>query len=151
MTTENSTTPTQAATLAEKELWTRFLGMTIKRTMSLGPTVEVYTPNDLVADPGSYGLIDSFSLSVARSIAESEQPELDLGMWISDLEGYVHWLKQIHSDFQKFKSLSLVFPPQPDFRTTTPEHYKAWERAANAADENPRYTLPASLAVQEAE
>lgn len=147
----NTTTETSAATLSEKELWATFLSLTITKRISVSPfqgvTVENYKPVDNVIDCGSYGLTDDLADSLAADLAIREAPDEALDFWIEDLENYVDGLKLVQEHFRALKRLALVMPPEPatDLWETDPAAYKAWEDAANEAEERARYRAPVAF------
>ncbi len=139
--TTNIMTQASIATLTEKELWHHYLPLTITQTMSFGPTVERFIPDHDLRDPGSYGLIESLSETLADDVAESDTPEETIDLWIVDLESYVNNLKLIRDTFSKLKQVSIIMPADHAIDATEDE-IREWERAANAAEENPRYRPP---------
>lgn len=145
MTTENSTTMAPAATISEKELWAAFLPLTITKNVSVSPfgdlEVENFVPAHHVVDYGNYGSTEELADRLADEVADSEDPDETLGCWIEDLENYLNGLKTVHEHFRTLKRMALVMPPEPEANLwqTDPVAYKAWEDAANKAEENPRY------------
>lgn len=142
MSNENNTTQAPAATLTERELWAHYLPLTIIQTMSFGPTVERFVPDQQLRDPGGYGLTENLADALADDVEESDTPEEALDLWIVDLESYVHGLKLVRDSFHRLKQVSQIVPPDhaPD---ATYEEIREWERVANEADEDPRYRPPA--------
>lgn len=141
MTIENNTNCEHGATLTEKQLWERYLPLTITQTMSFGPTVERFIPNDTLRDAGRYGLMASLADTLADEVASSDSPEEQLELWIVDLENYVHGLKLVRDTFTKLKQISLIFTADHAIDATEDE-IREWERAANAAEDDPRYLPP---------
>lgn len=141
MTTENSMTLAPAATLTERELWARYLPLTITQTMNFGPTVERFVPDNQLRDPGSFGLIEDLGDALANNVEESETPEETLDLWIDDLESYVNGLKIVRDSFRRLKKVNQIVPPDHALDATEDE-IREWERAAIKADETPRYREP---------
>lgn len=141
MTTENSMTLAPAATLTERELWARYLPLTITQTMNFGPTIERFVPDHQLRDPGSFGLIEDLGDTLADNVEESETPEETLDLWIVDLESYVNGLKIVRDCFRRLKQVSQIVPTDHALDATE-EGIREWERAAIEADENPRYREP---------
>lgn len=145
MTNENNTDTADTATISEKELWAAFLPLTITKSVTVSPfndlTVENFVPAHLVTDYGNYGSTEDLADRLADELADSEDPDEALGCWIEDLENYVNGLKVVQENFRALKRMALVMPPEPepDLWKTDPVAYKAWEQAANRAEENPRY------------
>ncbi|SIP96610.1 hypothetical protein SAMN05880582_101196 [Rhizobium sp. RU20A] len=108
MTNEVYTSTEPAATLSEKELWALFVSHTMKSIFSMGPTVELYRPNDLIRDPGTYGGLARYSEEVADGLAEVEEPLAELQMRIEETRDYLANLQRVHDDFVRLKSSLLV-------------------------------------------
>ena len=148
MTTENTMARASAATISEKELWAAFFPLTITKSVSISPfnglTVENFIPANHVVDYGNYGSTEELADRLADEVADSENPHETLECWIEDLENYVSGLKLVQDHFRALKRMALVMPPEPepDLWKTDPAAYKAWEDAANKAEENPRYYAP---------
>lgn len=142
MKTEDTTAQASAATITEKELWALFLQTPIRQLSisRLGVVAQDYTPEDHLADPGIYGEIDGISHLVAESLQDDEHPGESLGNLITDLENYILILKRVSGDFESFKAVCLAEPEEAD--ASDAAAYKAWERAMQEAEENPRYRLP---------
>lgn len=142
---ENTTTQAPAATISEKELWAAFLPLTITKSVTVRPfkgvAVENFVPVHHVIDCGNYGYTEDLADRLADELADSEDPDETLECWIEDLESYVNGLKMVQEHFRSLKSMALVMPPEPepDLWRTDPAAYRAWEDAANKAEENPRY------------
>lgn len=104
-----TTITASAATLTEKELWALFVTHTMKSTFSMGPTVELYRPDDLVRDPGTYGGVAQYSADVADGIEQVDEPLGELAMRIEETAEYLANLKRVHDDFARLKeSLRIV-------------------------------------------
>ncbi len=106
--TTNTTTTAPAATISEKELWALFVTHTMKSTFSMGPTVELYHPDDLIRDPGTYGGVARYSAAIADAVEEVDEPLAELEMRIEETAEYLANLKRVHDDFSRLKSSLLV-------------------------------------------
>ena len=148
MTTVNMI-PAPAATLTEKELWEQYLPLTITQTMSIGPTVERFVPDHHLRDAGSYGLTETIAETLADDVADSDTPDDTLDLWIVDLESYVNGLKVVRDSFRMLKQVSLIMPPEPAPGASY-EAIREWEKAAHAAEEDPRYRPPVTIDGQQA-
>lgn len=153
--TNITTTTAPAATISEKELWAAFLPLTITKSVTINfydeVTVENFVPANHVIDSGNYGYTEDLAERLADEVAESDEPADTLECWIEDLENYVGSLKLVQDNFHALKRMALVMPPEPeeDLWKADPAAYKAWERAANEAEENPRYHAPVSTSERE--
>lgn len=112
MTTETSNTTT-AATLTEKELWALFVEHTMKTTLSMGPTIEQYKPDDYLRDPGVWDCLDDFANGLADGVAAVDEPGLELSRRMEEIEKYLGLLKTVHEDFQCLKG-ALAFDNEDD-------------------------------------
>lgn len=96
---KNTTPTTMPATITKKQLWALFVGHTMRITLSMGPTVEAYKPDDLLRDAGDWGDLQPFSESVADGIEGDDDPAGELARRIVEIENYLDNLKQVHRDF----------------------------------------------------
>lgn len=106
--TTNTTTTAPAATISEKELWALFVTHTMKSTLSMGPTVELYRPDNLVRDPGTYGGVAQYSAEIADALEQIDEPLSELEMRIEETADYLANLKRVHDDFSRLRSSLLV-------------------------------------------
>ncbi|MDR5009445.1 hypothetical protein RGK87_10515 [Agrobacterium fabacearum] len=138
MTTKNTTITTPTATLTEKELFAQFLQMHIQHWTNFGTLSKDYRPEDLLnASDDWFGPIGALTEAFADSLEGDDDPTIRFEEMISDLEAYVENLRLIDSDFKSLKGVKLIMPEQPD--DDEEGAYAAWESAADAAEDNPRY------------
>lgn len=138
MNTDNATTPVNSAVWTEKELFQRFLTMTLKQYDAFGKTVNEYDPDLLLGSPGGFETLQDFLDQIVDDLREDEQPETRLDYMMKDMEGYISLLRQVHSAFRTLKQRQIIIPPEPD-ETVDVARWEEWERAAIEAKENPRF------------
>lgn len=124
MTKTSTENTVSAATITEKELWALFVKYTTKITLSVGPTVEQYKPDDLLRDPGNYGDMGDFVNEVADELLESGMPESDLDCRIEVLKHYVGNLEMLSTTFARLK-VSLATMTDDDDRYRRPGIHSA--------------------------
>lgn len=110
MNTTLTTTTNDAATLSEKELWSRFISSVVQTTYSMGPTVESYLPSDLMAGAGNYGYIGNFAAELSDEIGDAEDPEESLRCAIEDVKAYLTDLEAVCDAFSTIKRCLEVEP-----------------------------------------
>lgn len=108
-----NTTATELATLTERELWGIFVRHTVKTTLSMGPIIDVYSPDERLRDTGNYGIMDGFTNEVANDLEEHEEPGERLRCMINDLSDYVEELRQVSDVFVSIKE-SLAIDSDED-------------------------------------
>ena len=138
MTTPDTTITTPIATLTEKELFAQFLKMHIQHWTNFGTLSKDYRPEDLLnASDDWFGPIGALTEAFAESLEGDDDPTERFEEMISDLEAYVENLRLIITDFKSLKDVKLIMPDRPDEEDK--DAYEAWENAAYAAEDNPRY------------
>lgn len=143
MITENITITTPTATLSEKELFAQFRQMHIQHWTNFGALSKDYRPEDLLnASDDWCGPIGALTEAFADSLEGDDDPTERFEEMISHLEDYVGNLRLIIADFKSLKDVKLIMPDRPDEEDK--DAYEAWENAAYAAEDNPRYH-PATL------
>ncbi|MCV3766467.1 hypothetical protein [Rhizobium sp. TRM95796] len=136
-----STTTAPVATLTEKELWAQFLSTTIQTSIKVGSATlkgEI-DPNCSLITTGAYGWIGDFTEYVADQLSKTDSPAEELDTLIEDLKGYLLDLDFLRGKFAEVKHTAIIMPEEPDEETCSPEEHRAWQRAANEAEANPRY------------
>lgn len=138
MTTENITITTPTATLTEKELFAQFLRMNIQHWTNFGTVSKNYRPEDLLdLSDDWFGPIGALAEAISDILACDDDPTERGEEVISAIEDYVGNLRLIFSDFKSLKDVKLIMPDRPNKEDK--DAYEAWENAAYAAQDNPRY------------
>lgn len=137
MNSENMQPQASAATLTEKELFRQFLKMHIQHWTNFGALSHNYTPEELLRDSGEWDFTTEFAERFTDALEDEENPGDGIRTMISDFEIYLENARLILSDFESLKAMRLVMPEEPDGADR--EAYAAWELAANAAEDTPRY------------
>ncbi|NSL24922.1 hypothetical protein [Agrobacterium tumefaciens] len=138
MTTSNTTITTPTATLTEKELFAQFLQMHIQHWTNFGTLSKDYRPEELLNPSDDwFGPIGALTEAISDILACDDDPTERGEEVISAIEDYVGNLRLIISDFKSLKGVKLVMPERPDDQDK--DDYEAWETAAYAGEDNPRY------------
>lgn len=138
MITGNITITTPTATLTEKELFAQFLRMNIQHWTNFGTVSKDYRPEDLLNPSDDwFGPIGALTEAISDILACDDDPTERGEAVISAIEDYVGNLRLIFSDFKSLKDVKLIMPERPNEEDK--DAYEAWETAAYAAEENPRY------------
>lgn len=101
--------PAAPATITEKELWAIFVSHTLIRTMSMGPTVEAYKPDDLLRDECAEGTMEPIVDEIADALAASDGPSVELDLRITEMTYYLENLKLIREDFTRTKEWLALY------------------------------------------
>ncbi|MCO6406773.1 hypothetical protein [Hoeflea alexandrii] len=138
MNINNTTTPAYGAVWTEKELFQHFLTMTLKDYDAFGNVQYEYEPDILLGCPGGFETLENLFDQIVDDFNEDDEPETRLENMIDDLEGYISILKKLHAAFDVLKRDRIIMPPEPE-ETVDNATWHEWERAANEAENNPRF------------
>lgn len=104
------TTTNDAATLSEKELWSRFISSMVLTTYSMGLTVDAYRPAELMVGGGNYRYIGDFSAKLASAIGDAEDPGESLRCAIEEVKVYLADLEVVSDAFSTIKQSFAIKP-----------------------------------------
>ncbi len=134
MTSETTTSQTPAATLTERELFAEFRESSFVEYDRLGRRIYSRNVSDLLEPEGCYDYVE-VDLQLR---GDDDDPSYTLEMIEADLSDILEGVRLARAAFDKLKGERLIMPVEPADDNDS-EAYRAWERAATEAEENPRY------------
>lgn len=109
MTNETTTQPTPAATLTEGQLWSEFTASGFPIHCSHTGQMLVYEmPNDLIADEGENGMLETIGDQIASDLALADSPSAEIDNLIEDLERYIQSLCLVRNAFESLRAYRLI-------------------------------------------
>jgi hypothetical protein len=144
MTTQNSTTETQATTLTEKELFAEFTEASFMEYDRLGNRIYQHSVADLLEMDGRF---DHINLDINMHNV-GDCPSHDLEMVEDALNDALASVKLAREAFEHQKRNRQIFPEEPG-EDASSEEQDAWEEAYDEAEKNPRYRPLLTSDVQE--
>ncbi len=137
----HNTTMSDAATLTENELFEEFKNSEIVEYTSRGREQFRVSASDLLEPCCDFIEVD-LRLEYIDHSSNSLSDHLETVE--DELLGLLGNVRLARKAWEELKAERLILPEAPDFETTDRETYRAWERAANEAEKNPRYRQPES-------
>lgn len=109
MSNQITTPAVQPATISKKELWALFVANPVRYFSPMGPTLEIYKPDDILRDGGECCDLADYANRAADEVAEDDDPEAALEARLAAIETFANGLKTALEDFRRVAMAHIVY------------------------------------------
>lgn len=113
--TEVTIDTAQPATISKKELWALFVANPVRYYSPMGPTLEIYKPDDILrARDGECCDLEGYANRAADEVAEDDDPEAALEARLAQVETFANSLRTALEDFRRVALAHIVYDDEDD-------------------------------------